>query len=503
MKRMNLQSPATLCWTTFLILGLTSLAVRADFNGSDNFSSGSGKWTAVGVTGTGSLSVNNGRYEYTATGAGTTEDHAGARWNINQGSFTNDWAVQVDVHLAAFTGSTNQELKLGLAIINGTTNLNQYVGIGLYRDHSFTGFEMNMSPNDARTEITTSTTDAALRISYDSAAKTLTAWYDADGAANGYTWIPIETISISTDTNNWGMTANSQFSAVLTAGSGVEDGTGPNIAVTGSQAYFDNFLATSFGSTNSVPPNGGSITSPPFSGTKGLYDLTGFITGFDLTMAMNTDYDIAEDIRVVQSITGAFTAGDTGTVMTVNANGSVDVPVTYTLKGSLSPKGTHLAGALSFSCKGTGIYGTDGPKQYGEKLTSTFTLDPVTGNLTGQTTGTTSKSGKGTAKLSPTPLPPITLTPLEWSLSMTVTAKVTKVTGTATVNLANGRNFPFTVKGTTKNGVSKLTLTGTVTNGTECTDSGKGATLTVTLTGQHITGITGSLLGQKINLSRL
>ncbi len=891
------QSIAALCWTTFLMLSLPTLAVHADFNGSDNFSSGSSKWTAVINAGSGNLTVANGRYEYTATGAGTNRDHAISRWNVNQGSYTNDWAVQVDVHLDAFpglfTGLNSQNIDLNLSIMNGT-NQTQSLSVAIERDYSFRGFYTGTSTNDVTTEVPNTTTDAALRISFDSAAKTLTAWYDADGAANGYTWIPIETVSISTGTNNWGMTASSQFSVLIGVGSGVSEGTGPDMAVTGAQAYFDNFLATnasgghcptnsfvvensgwgfsasaafdgtnylvgfqhgviadqntdikaqlisqsgakvgplistgrtggaprvafdgtnyllvwpddgfsyttrnndyvygqfvsragalvgsplvisgitggtvserptglcfdgnnylvmygietnatsgetsyhtlaarfvspagsvgseitiatgppsgdgsplfrenvvafngtnylvtyfqhnggdsddvygmlvtktgtlsapfrissttspshnpltvgsdgsnffvvwpfdtglgypnptiwelqgrvitasggfgspeitvagvttgqhgpmfpciafdgvnylvtwtdmsnsndwniagqfvtkagtllgstlslvtcpgnqaispvvygagkdlvawadgltadsgangtaikglfiSVGSTNITPPNGGSITSPLFSGTNGLYDLTGFITGFDLTMAMNPDYDIAEDIRVVQSITGAFTAGDTGTVMTVNANGSVDVSVAYTLKGSLAPKGTHLAGTLNFSCKGTGVYGTDGPKQYGEKLTSTFTLDPVTGNLTGQTTGTTSKSGKGTAKLTTTALPPITLTPVEWSLSMTLITKVTKVTGTATVNLANGRSFPFTVNGTTKNGVSKLTLTGTVTSGTGCTDSGKGAKLTVTLTGNHITGISGSLLGQKVNLSKL
>ena len=97
------------------------------------------------------------------------------------------------------------------------------------------------------TNIANPTTDAALRISFDSAAKTLTAWYDADGPANGYTWIPMDTVSIPTGTNGWGMTSNSQFSVLLVVGSGVgSDTNGPfNMAVIGDQAYFDNFLATS------------------------------------------------------------------------------------------------------------------------------------------------------------------------------------------------------------------------------------------------------------------
>ena len=251
--------------------------------------------------------------------------------------------------------------------------------------------------------------------------------------------------------------------------------------------------------TNATP----AVTTPPFTGAQGLYDLTGVITGFDMVGTYhNTDYDLSAAVRVVQSITGAFTAGDTGTVLTVNANGNVDVPVVYTLKGALSAKGAKPTGTLNFSCKGTYHGGNNQTTTYhvSETLITIFTLDPVTGEVTGQTTGAFSKSPSkhGTANLSSVPLPPITLTPVDWSLSLTgLTMSGAKVTGgTATVNLRNGRIFPFTVKGTT----SQLTLTGASTGGT---DSAKGAKLTVTMTGSHITGIIGSLLGQKVNISGL
>jgi len=253
-----------------------------------------------------------------------------------------------------------------------------------------------------------------------------------------------------------------------------------------------------------------NITSMTFSNAQGLYDLTGFITGFDMTGTYhNTDYEISADVSIVQSITGAFTAGTTGTVLSVNANGSVDVPVAYTLKGTLSSKGAKPTGTLNFSCKGTYLGGNNETTTYhdSETLLSIFTLDPATGKVTGQTTGTFSKSPSsvGTAKLSAVPLLPSPLTPMAWSLHLSnLTTTGTKVTGNATVNLlGNGRSFPFTVKGTSsaKTGTAKLTLTGTTTNGTDCTDSGKGATLSVTMTNNaSITGITGSLLGQKISV---
>ena len=49
--------------------------------------------------------------------------------------------------------------------------------------------------------------------------------------------------------------------------------------------------------------------------------------------------------------------------------------------------------------------------------------------------------------------------------------------------------------GTLKDGVFKLTLAGT--------GASKGAKLTVIITGTTMTGMTGSLLGQKINLTQM
>jgi hypothetical protein len=233
----------TACAARLLLLLLLLLtlpaAVHADFNGTDDFSSGSGKWDAVFTIGTTSLTVTNGRYEYTHTGASLGEDLAFRRWNVNRGSYTNDWAVQVDVHLSAFPGlSSGQFINLNLGIQDSANSDHAYaVAIDRYYNGAPV-MDFYSGLGVPTTEIANTTTDAALRISFDSAAKTLTAWYDADGPANGYTWLPMETVSIATGINNWGMTSNSQFYVFLVGGSGY-------ITVTGAQAYFDNFLATS------------------------------------------------------------------------------------------------------------------------------------------------------------------------------------------------------------------------------------------------------------------
>jgi len=218
-----------------LIFSLPALVVHADFNGTDYFPSGSTKWDAAVTVGTPKLTVTNGRYEYTHTGASAGNDFVWRRWNVNQGSYTNDWSVQVDVHLDAFSmSSDNQYINLNLVIQdNSNPDLSYAVAIDRYSNvmDFFSGL------GNITTEIANTATDAALRISFDSTAKTLTAWYDADGPANGYTWIPLETVSIASGTNNWGMTTASQFNAGLAGCSGY-------ITATSGQAYFDNFLAT-------------------------------------------------------------------------------------------------------------------------------------------------------------------------------------------------------------------------------------------------------------------
>jgi hypothetical protein len=219
-----------------LIFSLPALVVHADFNGTDYFPSDSTKWDAVIAGGTSKLTVTNGRYEYTHTGASAGNDFVFRRWNVNQGSYTNDWSVQVDVHLDAFSCSADEQyINLNLVIQDSSNpDLNYFLAIN--RDsRPMMDFESGLG--DITTEIANTTTDAALRISFDSTAKTLTAWYDADGAANGYTWIPMETVSIASGANNWGMTTGSQFNACLAGGSGY-------ITATSGQAYFDNFLAT-------------------------------------------------------------------------------------------------------------------------------------------------------------------------------------------------------------------------------------------------------------------
>ena len=246
----------------------------------------------------------------------------------------------------------------------------------------------------------------------------------------------------------------------------------------------------------------GSITSPTFRGAgQGLYDLTGVLTNFseNFSSSQGTAVTISEGIRLVESITGVLSAGSTTTTVTLAQDAaSVELPLTYTIKGAAKSSAGNVLVTLAFAGKGS-IVSNGITAKYSEALTYLVTIDPNAGTLSGRKTGTASKSGPngGTVKLIEKTfshsIPPEL--PVDWNLNLTLASAGGKVTGTATVSLANARNFPFTVKGTTKAGASKLTLTGT--------GAGKGAKLTVTLTGNNITGCSGSLLGQKISITVL
>jgi len=250
----------------------------------------------------------------------------------------------------------------------------------------------------------------------------------------------------------------------------------------------------------------GSMTSPTFSGAQGLYDLTGVLTNIteDFTsVSSGATRTISEAVIVVQSVTGALSAGGTTTSMTADySSGPVTFTATYTLKGAVKSSGSNVLISLSFGGRGNPIInGVTYRAQ--ESLTYLVTIDPTAGTMAGRATGTASSSGTGVhtgvvkitnPAFGPEPSP---FTPVDWSLSLTnLTTSGTKVSCSATVSLSNNRSFPFTVKGIySATTGTKLTLTGTGT--------GKGAKLAVKMTGNHITGINGSLLGQKVNLSGL
>ncbi|MBI5770408.1 MAG: immunoglobulin domain-containing protein [Verrucomicrobia bacterium] len=237
---------------TSAIVSLRVAPAAVGFGGSDDFAATTANWSVpVVFSGNGRLPLANNRLEYTVA-AGTANDGALREWTANVGSYTRDWSVQVDVHLASLTLPSGQFANLNLMVLRADDALkpfNQMNWMGVAIDrygnggatvHNFEGSQFgngNRSPATGVIEVLNNSTDATLRISFNATTKELTSWYDADGATNGFTWTQLQSINIGSGTYTWGMTDSGTFAVVLAGGSG-------GVALTSGQAWFDNFLAS-------------------------------------------------------------------------------------------------------------------------------------------------------------------------------------------------------------------------------------------------------------------
>ena len=322
------------------------------FSGNDAFATGS-NWSVPTIpSGGGRLAFANGRLEYSVVPS-AGDDVALREWTANVGSYTRDWSVQVEVHLAAMTLGSNHYVNLNLIVMNAADALKPFgqsnmmdiaidrYGIGSSTVHDFGG---DLSGNGTRVptsgmiEVVNSSTDAALRISFNSTTKALTSWFDADGAANGYAWVQLQSVNIGSGTYTWNMTDSGAFAVVLAGGSS-------GVTVTSGQGHFDNFLA--------------SELEPPVIGTQPVSQ----------TAATGT--------------TVTFTVGATGTApLTYQWKlGSSNLVNGGTLSGATTPTltltGVQPADAGSYTCVVTGGNGTGSATSSPALLTVTSGAQPL------------------------------------------------------------------------------------------------------------------------------
>jgi hypothetical protein len=191
------------------------------FGGSDDFSS-STNWSAptrvVGVGG--ALTFNNGQLEYTVNPA-SASDTVLREWTANVGSYTQDWMVQVQVHLASLSLGNAQHANLNLVVVkaaDATNDMQQMnrmsVAIDRYGNGTTTidDFESDLrayyggATYDNRSqEVQNSARNASLRITFNSTTKELTSWYTTDGT----NWSSLQTVNIGSSTYTWNMSDNS------------------------------------------------------------------------------------------------------------------------------------------------------------------------------------------------------------------------------------------------------------------------------------------------------
>ncbi len=173
---------------------------------------------------------------------------------------------------------------------------------------------------------------------------------------------------------------------------------------------------------------------------------------------------------------------------------------TYTSKGSISSaKGIAR---LAFSSRVIGTATLEGAERaVAAAATYTVKLDANTGQVSGRSVERASARGLGSISESRAlsdPLPE-DLGDGTWALVLNFNAatNANKLTGTASVTLQTGQEYPFTFTGNyaPRTGQSKLNLKGT--------DAGLGCILQVTLnTNNAFTRIVGRVSGQTVNLKQ-
>ncbi len=167
-------------------------------------------------------------------------------WIGSYGSYNQDWEVIVDVQLGALVVTqdyASASIGLGIGHDDDDEPLGDLVSIQLYYYHDadtnyYREFETMAQTNYWETGYEwedTPATNATLRISFDAANKTLTAWYDSGANGTNHVWTELLSERIDSLGNDWGMDTNSRFVIGL-GGSAYGQTISP-----GDDVFFDNF----------------------------------------------------------------------------------------------------------------------------------------------------------------------------------------------------------------------------------------------------------------------
>lgn len=180
----------------------------------------------------------NGRLEYTKTD--TLDGWSGRPWIVNSGSYTEDWEAVADVHVGDTPMSVDEDdLRIWLDARVGTQSASVQLELKRMSGVQERRFRwLNEGTGAGEGGVITTTADAALRISFDADAKTLSFYHDADGSTNGYAWTLLGTLDVDAPGTNWALADSSRF--IISIG-----GESEGILVPSGLAFADNFQLSS------------------------------------------------------------------------------------------------------------------------------------------------------------------------------------------------------------------------------------------------------------------
>jgi hypothetical protein len=151
--------------------------------------------------------------------------------------------VQIDVH-NSHVASGNEITSCGFEVFDETNLLNSvFVELYAVNKNNGKGFYSVLRNNDRyAAEGVTGDLNAifgTVKIAYDPTTRVLQSYYDADGAANGSTWILLASFGIAgaggtTGNANWGIAPSTGFKLQIY-------GYSEDVTITSGMLYLDNF----------------------------------------------------------------------------------------------------------------------------------------------------------------------------------------------------------------------------------------------------------------------
>jgi hypothetical protein len=246
------------------LLDIHAQTLLSDFSTGANWGAPA---TPVGDTGT--LAVANGVGNFYTTATPTGNQFSYMQYTGVALDYSTSWTIRVDVNYATpgsiFSAGSAQFLNLGLLVTPGTTpsidtgtglpTFDGYVvqsnlfsnGSGAYsRDFRTSLLVADTSADDGASlggSSVSAPTATAVRLSYNAGTHVLSAGFDANGAAGGYSFTALSSQTVNVG-SAWGMTGNDAFSLYLVGNSGWDEqgiDLSPSVAL--GQATFDNLTA--------------------------------------------------------------------------------------------------------------------------------------------------------------------------------------------------------------------------------------------------------------------
>jgi hypothetical protein len=249
-----MKSPLRLCVALIASVAIVALASAQTTLFSDSLlppRPGSEVWSSTAPagasTGNGSSTFESYGLAYQVTSA-TGSDSGYRTLTSYAAPTTSNWSVRVNAHLGSFAGlSAGQYVNLNLIVVDSANSGTRNASLALDRYATSGGAVVRgvevyfpASASSAFANTTTNSNEVTLRVDYNSTAKTLTYYYDGDGAANGASFAQLGNAS---DLTSWGMGPSGTFGLLLVGGSGAQAGNGPLVNPT--DAYFTDFTVQS------------------------------------------------------------------------------------------------------------------------------------------------------------------------------------------------------------------------------------------------------------------